>query len=462
MKKIIAVILSILMIFSCFGVVGFAADTGKEDESLGDKLVGKVDFEQLAKDFADINFSPDFGTFPPELGIDPSDIETIIDNKEVAKQVTLFPAKDSTKRGFTLYDLYYTRGAIFWGGLAGSTETSSIYTDLTLVKANLNTYLLKLIRKQYGLDTVYFYNASNATKITNFIGHLINADFENVTISTSAVSNEDGFYSTIVKESGLANIIQLNWIDNPKVNYTPVLNALGYDFDSDALLGAYNKYKGDVVAKVLVSSIVRRINQVGPIEYVLSLLSQITASYNLSMYKPLEAIFHSNVVCGNVSADELRTTKGLVNFVANAGKDKTQKIEFIRLPEDRIADATKLDGSSKTAQTDTTEMFLYMFMYLNLVGKHKDNADKIEIRKDIAMAPLSYEDAAVVGSLFDAFFNADMSGLLSNLGNIFTDNINSIKPSITQGFMNFFANYWKAFADFIERIINSLLHFGEF
>lgn len=500
MKKIIAVLLSLLMIFSSLGVVASAADSEEDGESLIDKITGGLDYGSLGDSFdisldimSIINALAGAGGFDASelVSADGIDMEAVIANEALAQNLVLFPAKDSESgMGFTAYDLYYSKAPVFWGSLAGSTENGSIKTDLAILKANINTYLLSVLKKIIGgVGDIKLYTPENATRFINYIGHLINANFEDIKpLSGDKYFTEDGFYSAVVEMSGLATVIQYNWIDNPKVNYKSVLNALEYDYDDILLLGSYNKQKGDVVAKVLLKSIIKRVLEQGPLEYLLKVISRISASYTLTIYPVVEALAYSHVSCGTITSDELKTIKGLLNTFVNFNQKDNQHIQFIDAPVYRFGSATKADSDGKIT-TDTTDMFFYMLMYCNLVGQHKTNATDSDTGRiggvDVAKAKVkSYlmsvkaaheaddtikfadkvnqSDIDVVDSVLGAFFKADLGSMFAALATIFTGNISNLKPNARRTLKDFFANIYRSIAKFFDRILYSLLHFGQF
>lgn len=509
MKKFIAVLLSLLMIFSSLSVVAAAEDAEEEQGSLLDQIMGSVDFGQLGSsiniDFdimSAINALASMGGFDVSglVTADGIDMNEVVKNEELAKNLVLFPARQATEEekekgidygnGFTAYDLYYSQAPVFWNSLAGSTANGSVKSDLAVVKASINTYLLSLLKKIIGtVGDVQLYTAENAERFTNYIGQLINADFDKVSLKGDKYSTEDGFYSAVVELSGLANVIQLNWIDSPRVNYKSLLNALEFDYDDEALLGAYNKQKGDVIAKVLLKSIVKRVLEVGPLEYLLKVLSKMSVSYPLTVYEPVEALLHSHVACGSITTDELSTIKGLLNMLSNFNKKDAEHIQFIEAPVYRFASATKTTDSATKITTDTTDMFFYMLMYCNLSGMHKTNATdsdtgriggvdnvKFKLKSYLTKVKAMHEadpsikdafkvnenDIKVVDAVIGGFFQADLGKMLTALGTIVSTNIGDLKPNARRTLKEFFANIYKNIANFFDRILNSFLHFGQF
>ncbi len=449
MKKLVAVLLSLLMIFSSFGIVGYAADeTEGEGGSLLDSLVGSIDYEALADMFnkyADF----DIGGLAGEDGM-----EAVVADENLARQINFL--------GYTAYDLY-SGTPVFWAKIANTTGDESIKGDLNILKANINTYLLSVLKNKIGsYGSVKLYTANNATSFTNFIGKLINPDFREILLTGNAYSNEDGFYSAIADISGLSDVIQHNWID-ANVNYTPVLTVFGFDFEDQELLGDYNKTKGDIIAKLLIKAIVKKALQMGPLEYMLNVVSQMAFSYKLLMYPALEALFMSHITRGTIERDELKTMKGLFNLIANGNnKLDTNKVQFINVPEGAFASATDVYGNAKESSTDTTSMFFYMVMYLNLVGKHNNNPAAVDIFRNDMISGLDGKEKEIVGAIIGAMMLGEFGPMLGYFSDMLSQNVSSVQTNIFSGIADFFANIFNSIGKIIERIINSFLHFGEF
>lgn len=458
MKKLVAVLLSLLMIFSAFSVVGFAADD-KESEggSLLDSVLGSIDYGALAgmfEEHANFDFADLIGDeFEGLIGKDGIDMEAVIANEYLAKNISFL--------GYSIYELY-SGTPVFWAKVANTTGEESIKGDFSILKANINTYLLSVLKNKIGpLGSVDFYTAENATSLTNFIGKLLNPDWENVTLTGNAYSTADSFYSAVADISGLSNIIQLNWID-ANVNYGPLLTALSFNFDDDDLLGKYNKEKGNVVAKILVKTVITRALEKGPLEYMLEAVSQIASSYNLLMYPAIEALFMSHITRGTIEKEELKTMKGLFNLIANGNKVATDEIQFIDVPLGTFGSTYGVFGNNSKSSTDTTDMFFYMVIYLNLVGKHKNNSIAVQIFRNEMVAGLEGSEKDIVGAIIGAMMLGDFGTLFSYFAEIFMQNVSSVPGNIFNGIGDFFANIINSIAKIIERIINSFLHFGQF
>ncbi|MGN0467471.1 MAG: hypothetical protein ACI4GY_01945 [Acutalibacteraceae bacterium] len=455
MKKFIALFLSVLMMLSSFAVIGFAEGeavvpeetTAAEEKTNVDKLVDAIGFEEALK-----NFNSDGTEIPSEYldGENQYDIEKLLADG-VLDNVNML--------GLSVDFLYNSTDTLIWPTL------SVTKSDLALAKANLNMYLLGVLKKKIGsVGSVKLFTAENATAISNFIGKRINPDFTPVTLTGDKYSSEEGFYEGIASASGLADVIQHNWCDQTKVNFKPLLYVLGFDFGDDNMLGESKLKSGDRIAKTLVKSVITRVLEKGPIEYVLTVISNMAKTYSMFMLEPLKALFKGHIVRGTITEEELGTMKGLFNLISNLNNpDDTQHIQFISVPTYRFALATSVKGSASSTSTDTTEMFLYMMLYLNLVGKNKSNGNAVEIMKEnVLSSDLEDKDKSNINIIINGLFLGDLSEMVGILDDLVIDNLDQTKTTIMENIYNFFASFFKNIANIIKKIIYSFTHFGEF
>lgn len=444
MKKFIAVLLCALMILSSLCVGGFAAD----ESTTVDKIVESIGFEEALKDF-----NADSTKIPDEYldGSNDYDIEELV-NSGALDNVNML--------GLSVDFLYNSTEPLFW-------KTLSIErNDLALVEGNLNMYLLGIIKKQIGsVGDVKLYTAENATKITNFIGRLINPGFVDVELKGDEYCNQTGFYTGIAKESGLANVIQLNWCNQPRINFKPLLYVLGFNFSDEVMLGASKIYNGTNVARTLIKGVIETVQTNGPLKYILSVVSNMAKTYSMYMYEPLVALFNGAITTGKIKAEDLSTLKGLFNYISNGcDPTDTEHLQFISVPSYRFALATSVNGSASKSTTDTTEMFLYSLLYLNLVGKNKSNASVIEkIKQEISSsAVLEEKEKENLRIIIDGIFLGDLEQMTGIMADITTDNLHQAKENILQNLIKMLTSFFTNFANLIQKMIDSLKNFGNF
>ena len=127
---------------------------------------------------------------------------------------------------------------------AGNIKVS--YTDFALLYGEMNDYLRRVLTTKLGnvaifnndpskLDANGRTSAGNlATKITNFIGHLIYPNFEDVEVTFNGQNaiSEEVFYKAIGLYSGLTDWLTQVWFQ-PQWEEAPVTNAAGlYAYDA--------------------------------------------------------------------------------------------------------------------------------------------------------------------------------------------------------------------------------------
>lgn len=452
MKKFLSILLSLTLIISSLSVAVFAADNEGEDKTTVDKIVDSIGFEDSLKDF-------NFNGLPEDFADGDADIEDLIQSGAL---------DDVSLLGLTVEYLYGSSDRLLWR------EVTVSKGDLSLAKANLNMFLLYMLRDMYGTNSSpKLYTRENAQTFINVLGKILNPFFKEVTLGNegrySVCDTEEGFYKIVAEESGLTDIIQHNWCGQygkPNgVNFKPLLYCLGFKFDDDLMLGNDKIYNGERVARTLLKSIVVNILQQGPIEYLLTVISSVAKTYNLFLKDAVEGLFSLQFNEGRITPQELGTLKGLFNLFFN-GNDPadTDHLQFISAPTYRFAMATSIKDSASSSTTDTTEMFLYMLLYLNLVGKYKSNAQVVEnIQNSIASSgkiPQSRKDSLI--SILGATFLGDTQGLVGMLDDIALDNFDDFKTGTQNTLKEFLASFFKRFADIIKKMINSIINFGKF
>lgn len=426
MKKLLAVLLSLVMLVSSF-TVAVSAETG----SIAD-MVGDVDFEEALK-----NFNAD-GMELPEEYLDEKyqyDMEALLQSGAL-NELNLF--------GLTVDFLYNSSDDLFWSTL------SIKKSDLALAEANLNMYLMRVLRNHFGEEKLY--TAANAQAVSNFVGHLINEDFidVNVVYNKEPVT-EETFYRTVADFSGLDEVIQYNWCDQPRINFKPLMYTLGVSL-GDLLDSDFTK--GQVLAETIIKTVINKCLTTGPIEYLLEVLTTYSKTYGVSLNAPLCALLKGKIARGVITEEELSTPRGLLNLLFNNNNpEDTSALQFITPPTYRFAIAK-----------DTTEAFLYLMVYLNLVGRYKSNGDVIrnfqaELSADSMLTATEKER---VNAVLNGVFLGDLSGIVSMMSDLAIENIEEGKNDIWKNFVNFITSFIKKFVEMFDRIYQSLINFGDF
>lgn len=347
--------------------------------------------------------------------------------------------KDARFFGLDLDFIYHSTADLLW-----ATVPVDKY-DVTMTKSNLNLYLLRVLKKVYADDKLY--TAENASAVANFIGHLINEDHVDVAVRFgSATVAPEVFYRTIASVSGLGNVIQLNWCDRAmQVNFNPVLTALGVNLDK--LLPSQVK-SGQALAEVIIRTFFEKVFTDGPLSYAFNLLQTLSKHYSVLMLPALEALLAGKIARGVISKDELSTVKGLLNLIFNNNNpDDESSLQFVTVPVYRF-------GNSR----DTTELFLYVMAYLNLIGRYKNNTNVVtSLLNDIQNSnTLEAIDKTRLNSIIEAAFFGDIDKITEIIDEISVETVQDGADRFVNSISTAITNFIKAITEFFDRIYRVL------
>lgn len=488
MKKILSLFLAFSMLVTSLGTVALASE---EDPSILDSVLTAIDFSSLilpsdesqfnnfeyAKSTEDgyVIYSGTLSGGNSETGY--TDLEALMLDGVI---------NDANLFGFTIGDLY-SSDRLNWNKIsqiATNEETQeeyelNSYNTFSLAKAYTNRYLLQKFVEKFGeAGSLELYTLDNLLTITNFIGRVVNPNFKELTAEkvNVAYTSEKDFYTSIVTLSGLRDIIANYWCNDYNLNFKALLSAVGFDFDDEEMLGDSKIYNADRVSRTLVRSIIKRMIQQGPLEYLLSTLGNISVFYRATYEKSIKALFTPQLNAGNVTKTQLESIEGIVNLIVNGNNPKdASKLQLLYLPIDKIN--TTSDG----ATTDTTRLFMITLLYLNTVSKWKTNervytyydyteqalkTEKITVdNRKVAENILNTTEDAGLKSIIKAFFFADFTDYLALLTVESDKHMEDIKhpgDNIVGGLKEYFASILKFFADIIAKIYNSFKNFGDF
>ena len=441
MKKFLSIFLALIMTFSCATV-----------------FAGAIDFDlgSLQQDAQNAYLNGLSGGLAGSMNLDNGvDVEALLQSGALDNVDML---------GLDIDFLYHSTEELMWSKLRVSKA------DIALTKANINTYLSTALYDTIGDydDVNKLVKAANATKIANFIGHILDPDFVDVVITDLAVEDSgfyydsfdvvNVFYTKIARYSGLIDAIQTNWIDS-NVNFSPILYLLNFSFGDDMMLGKSKLSNAERIAPVLIKSVIKNVCEIGPLEYILRVVSQLSLTYSTCMYEPIKALVQAHVSKGNITEDELRTLRGLLNLIINGNdKNRTDKLQFISAPSYRFASCASPDG------VDTTTMFLYGLVYMTLVGKNGSNSTAVAAMKAKVNSNgrLSSDQKKTICAIYDGIIMNNLTGLIDQMSTMMGDNIDEVGESLWRVFINFFKNYWRNVTLFFNKLFDSLSNFGDF
>ena len=489
MKKVLSLFLSCLMILSCFGVSGYAAE---EEGSILDDVLSPVNFNALMVPSAESEFNnfrytkttaTAYGTIVDYTGT----LSEGNSDTGYTDFLTLIPdgvINDANLFGFSVNDLYNTSGNLNWNTInyivkdeaTGVETVINSYSTFSLARAYTNRYLKNKFTERFGTQgSVDLYTRENFIAVCDFIGNLVNPNYKNLTPADVdvAYTTDKDFYTGIVVKSGLRDIIANNWCNRQDLNYKAVLTLLQFDYDDEEMLGDSKIYNADRVSRTLVRSIMKRLVQQGPLDYILDVIG--TAAPYYSVYAPaLTALFSAQINANKITEAELQNLDGILNLLINGNNPKDiSKLQLFTLPTAKIQ-STYVNGA-----VDKTKLYTIFLLYFNLVGKWTTGSrsytyfngnslvtEKVAVNNPaVANTYINKTTDAGMASIYKAFLKADFSAYLSLLTDESAKHMEEIKdpaPIVENALKAYFESILKFFADIFQKIYNSFKNFGDF
>lgn len=471
MKKLISILLTVSMLlsFACVAQVS-AADSAVQGGF-------NIETDDAGLDSALENFDPNSIIGSAE------DVFTFLRDGKFDGIETLFSwsaenSKFSSEIEYVIDLLYNSKSEIMWGAHVADENGISIKGDIALVCANANVHLKRILNQKYGGQNLYLKSNNSSTKdaddyataIASFIYNLLypnGGEYKVIDVQfqgTQTVS-EDTFYGTIVEKSGLDDILQYNWCNQPYMNFKPLLNVIGVDLDN-ILDSEY--LDGFRLGKKVVKHVIEKFLNDGPVNYFLDLIWAYSRAYGVALYEPTVALFNlkiSDRVADTskqpMTVNDLKSLTGLVNFIFNNFTNTdTTKLQFMSMPVRRF-------GMAK----DTTELFLMVFTYLNLNSRVSNNAQLL--RNTDTFTEIFDEDAvglAFYNSLFLAEYYAkdgtatDLNGFKDSFTGMYQDAIDNAPTDIFDSIKRTLQRILKFIADYFDNLFKILTgekQFGE-
>lgn len=489
MKKALSLFLACLMIMSCFGVSGYAAE---EEGSILDDVLSPVNFNALMvpsdeSQFNNFRYTKTVNTAYGPVVDYTGTLSGGNSDTGYTDFLTLIPdgvINDANIFGFSVNDLYNTSGALNWNTInyivkdeaTGVETVINSYSTFSLARAYTNRYLKTKFVERFGEQgSVDLYTIENFITITDFIGNLVNPNYKNLKPADVdvAYTTDKDFYSGVAAKSGLRDIIANNWCNRPDLNYKAVLTLLQFDYNDEDMLGESKIYNADRVSRTLVRSVVKRLIQQGPLDYILSVIG--TAAPYYEVYAPaIIALFTPQINARKITEVELQKIDGLINLVINGNNPKDiSKLQLFALPTEKIQ-STYVNGS-----VDKTKLYTIFMLYFNMAGKWTTGSrpytyfngntlvtEKVAVNNPaVANSYINKTKDAGIASIYKAFLKADFAEYLSLLTDESAKHMEEVKnPGASAGnfLKNYFASILKFFADIFAKIYNSFKNFGDF
>ncbi len=335
--------------------------------------------------------------------------------------------------------------------------------ELSLIRANTNLYLKRIISNYWGGGR--FYTNANIVAITNFIGTLINPHFNTLPkdyrpIDDNVSIDAYAFFGKIVELSGLGAVIDANWCRQSGVDFIPLMGALGVH--TDTLLTG-EKTEGYYVGRRLLTDMFSEFFS-APLTYVLNVIWAFSKEYSSTYQEAFRALFSMRFgqMGGKFSEEELATVTGAFNFLSDAVDSVMNKIKGSPLNDNLVFG--KLPASKFASSADHDELFLMVLCYLDINRVYKNNEIVLEniwiSFENAVKSTLTSEELTTVKSFYDNFVRGDftmkvfLKDMLEdvtnvNIGQIENDFMNSIKTSIS--------NLLKKIVDAIDNFVRIVL-----
>lgn len=437
MKKTISFILAITIAMSSFFCINvFAEEGGSVVGDIFDDVTNMENFENTV-----ITGSSGF-IYPDDADYD---VDKMIENGEIEGEML----------GITVDILYNDTNPLLWGKLDVSRD------DLSLARANINTYLQRLLKAEYGGFNLFSMSPNekgipaasyNATVITNFLGHLFYPNYVDKTINfkgTETVSSDE-FYGTIVRESGFGELLQYNWCNQPFLDFRPMLEVWGLKCDT-VLKSEFRD--GFRLGKKLVSAVVDKFLNNGPVNALLDIIHKYTRSYVVYLYDSTLALFNLRISAGDITPEELLSLHGIFNIVVNGNDSSdTSKLQFVQMPTDRFRLAA-----------DSTELFLYFIVYCNINARYKNNEAVIDgFKASVDNMSISAEDKTVIKSIIDGILKGELKEFVTHLTELFSKNVAGTPNDILGSIKHAIASFFKKIIDYFDNLFKMLSGEKEF
>ncbi len=463
MKKILCVFLSLIMLFSA-ATVAFAAEE-EEQRDLSEILAEKNIDEDFINAFngKTLDFPSDFKNNASYYSGGSYNVTNIIKSGAISRVEFL---------GLNLGQIYrknVDNAFIDWGQMSVSK------TNVGTLWGELNTFIASYLTANYLQDDTLC-TGKNATGIANFIGHLITAGYQDKTINygTSYVLRKT-FCQDISDTSGLTDAIANGWLTlntvngktayEPKkgVDYHPLLiSALGVPiYNKDGSGGSMELFEyfttpskeylnPSELGGYIVKSVIENAVSEGPIQYLLNVIKRFANGYTIDLYNAVSALLVGKINAGYVTKDALYSDDFdvLLNTLFNNNNPgDTSKMQFIPFPTYYF---------KKTS--DTTDQFMLLLCYTNLLGKHLKNQTSVDKLKTSVQknSDLNGTDKKNTKIIIDGMFSGDLSALANSMPEISKENFDRVPNTWGWNFLNFFGRFWKTIASFFDGIFKTL------
>ena len=398
------------------------------------------DFEDVT-----ITFSKDYvtaGTFYKAIGLY-SGLTELMTNAWFQPKMEMAPVTDAAGRyAYTVINQINEYSTMY--------ITTLSLGEGTVVIIGGKTYtVLELKEERNGS---YYYSAVDTD------GNKIQIVVPGAKIKVGGTLTVDGrVYSVAEQQMSLQQATDFsgNRLYDPKVNFVSFMSMLGVNYREMSAPDAQINRPADV-ASFLVRGVFENIYTIGPIKYLSQVVQSWLMMHATTCFPATEAIFVNWINAGRITSAQLKTYEGFLNLVAN-GNDPTAtgKLQFIKVPADIML-----------AAKDDTEFFLYLLLYLNLLGNNKNNPNVVG---DTPNSPNSMKNAIKNTSLslknetknnlysyLDALLLGNYSEFSQKLKTIAQIDISYAEEDARNSILDFLASIIRNFWNFFDKIFRKI------
>lgn len=280
----------------------------------------------------------------PSKAIDKQIFEGIIEMKS-----TIF--NNSTRKNEAHYKYYY----FFDEG------------QFSLMRSNTNYIIKKAIDGSIANGKLYATKEianANAIKLSNFIGNLLYADFDNIAPDAVIIDNnvsmtDEAFFRVVTEYSKLDDVLQNGWVKAIKFDVKDIMSALGVSVKDNVILDV-ELQKGTYMGARILTDMYRGFVD-SPVGYIANLFQLFCRNYEGLYKEAIKALFalrfddfvarsrQSGDAVESYNGDELSNVNGFVQFLAdniyfaeidNATNTKEWYVDEI----DKVTKDAKKDG----------------------------------------------------------------------------------------------------------------------
>lgn len=414
MKKVLCIVLSVIMIFSSFSVFSVSAAN-----NIVNPLHTYYSYEELIDYQGDVEvygYSVDY-LYNQTLYVDWSELSIMYDGENMTKN------------------------------------------QLALVKSDINSYTRRILYNMYGGNK--FYTDENATKLSNFIGKILNPNFIDVYVDfgSTVTPNEDDFYEAVAVNSGLADLIQNTWCSNLSINFDEFLTAFGVNLGG---IFDYERSNGTYLATELLKAAASDILNNGLIDYIIGLLRSFSFGYTSTLRDATKALLTKKLNGADFEYTEefINSVEGLLTICFYNITD----YEFIKFPTRRIVNST-----------DSVESILFIMMYFAINNKYKGNEAVVNglayKLNSVNFAAGGYNSSEIkeikknLGLMIDWVLKGNVTDeALALMTSLTNSNMSELPNDLLSKIRNSFASIIRKIADYFDylfKLFSGEIQFGD-